>query len=35
MLAKDFPLVAIAVGCIFAEDEKKKEDITQVKSYVS
>jgi hypothetical protein len=31
MLAKDFPPVATAVGCIFTEDGKNKEDVTQVK----
>jgi hypothetical protein len=28
MLAKDFPHVATAVGCIFTEDGKNKDDNT-------
>jgi hypothetical protein len=31
MMAKDFSRVATAVGCIFTEDEKNKEDIIRVK----
>jgi hypothetical protein len=31
MLTKDFSRVATAIGCIFTEDVKNKEDIIRVK----